>query len=700
MAANGLFQSKAYTSLDQTDRHKVAKNFFIENYTSTPEYKKLNQEQRNTVYNNFLKENNANFTAGSTFGHLAAKAAAPLVASIPAMTAGGQLGAEIGTVAGPIGTAVGGVIGTVGGAILGSTAANYAQDKALEAMPTVAKKIGLDKESVALMRQQHPTAALLGELTPQMLTFKPSVGAIKNAFSSTAGKTAEQTAEIIGNRMGVAGGATLGGAMEGYNQYQQEELNPTNLLLATASGALFNKENALGARISKATSRATDRLLGKTTPLAAPEHLTDTPVVPEQVAEQNRILQEQAAQQEAQARGEQPVQQQPTPEQPIDTRSANYMSPEMKAKVEQYNAVHEAPVEEARAEANTKQDILDTEVNNIFKQQEAERLATEEASAKSKTSAEAQAEQYKARNEAPIEEAKAEAIAQEASMIDEIKGIHKQAEIDAENRKLQQAQKATRLAEERVKAEQSQQAKVELANRQNEQRLAEEKLNELTSNSKSPLAHTGGEVQTVAKGQAEVPLAKAFVADKLNSHINEVMANNPEVTSKELVDSIRQVAKENNYDKESVDNAIAHAKNIQQYAKESSAYSNKANEISGKIEALANTIGMKAEDLSTTLAKASDDTLKESFGAKSDFSKEFKKTNKDGSLYGQIKKLQKEVNKFNETKEPKLPETSQAELHKAAVESYRQQEIDTIRSINKVDEAQAKKLSDSINPCV
>ena len=244
-------------------------------------------------------------------------------------------------------------------------------------------------------------------------------------------------------------------------------------------------------------------------------------------------------------------------------------------------------------------------------------------------------------------------------------------------------------------------------NKQNEQRLAEEKLNEaklkideLTSNSKSPLAHTGGEVPTVAKSQAEVPLAKAFVADKLNSHINEVMANNPEVTSKELVDSIRQVAKENNYDKESVDNAIAHAKNIQQYAKESSAYSNKANEISGKIEALANTIGMKAEDLSTTLAKASDDTLKESFGAKSDFSKEFKKTNKDGSLYGQIKKLQKEVNKFNETKEPTLPETSQAELHKAAVESYRQQEIDTIRSINKVDEAQAKKLSDSINPCV
>ena len=289
MTSEDLFSSKAYTNLDPTDRHKVAKNYFVNNIASSKAYKNLNQEQRNTVYNNFLKENNANFSAGSTFGHMVAKAAAPVIASIPAMTAGGQLGAEVGSVFGPVGTAGGALIGTVGGAIIGSTAANYAQDKALEAMPTVAKKIGLDKESVALMRQQHPTAALLGELTPQMLTFKPSVGAIKNAFSSTAGKTAEQTAEIIANRMGVAGGATLGGAMEGYNQYQQGELNPTNLLLATASGALFNKENALGARISKATSRATDRLLGKTTPLAAPEHLTDTPVVPEQVAEQREL---------------------------------------------------------------------------------------------------------------------------------------------------------------------------------------------------------------------------------------------------------------------------------------------------------------------------------------------------------------------------------------------------------------------------
>ena len=52
---------------------------------------------------------------------MAAKAAAPVIASIPAMTAGGQLGAEVGSVFGPVGTAGGALIGTVGGAIIGST---------------------------------------------------------------------------------------------------------------------------------------------------------------------------------------------------------------------------------------------------------------------------------------------------------------------------------------------------------------------------------------------------------------------------------------------------------------------------------------------------------------------------------------------------------------------------------------------------
>mgnify|MGYP003349264940 CR=1 FL=1 len=49
---------------------------------------------------------------------------------------------------------------------------------------------------------------------------------------------------------------------------------------------------------------------------------------------------------------------------------------------------------------------------------------------------------------------------------------------------------------------------MELANRQNEQRLAEEKLNELMSNNKSPLAKAGGEAPVVAKQPSEVPLAK------------------------------------------------------------------------------------------------------------------------------------------------------------------------------------------------
>ena len=198
----------------------------------------------------------------------ATKALLPTVASIPAMTFGAEAGSAIGAMTGPaapVAVPVLGVAGGIAGAIGGSTLMNKAQDYLLSKAPSVANALGIDDKTMQLAREQHPTASLAGELGAQALLFRPSPTALKQAFTSTKDLTPVQRAIVNSERINVAGGATIGAGMEGYNQYKQGEFNPTNMLLATAGGALLNKSGRTAQVIESTTTRAFERMTGTST---------------------------------------------------------------------------------------------------------------------------------------------------------------------------------------------------------------------------------------------------------------------------------------------------------------------------------------------------------------------------------------------------------------------------------------------------
>lgn len=184
----------------------------------------------------------------------------PTVGGLAGGVVGAETGAGLGALGGPLapvtvpaGAILGGLVGAVGGGLLGhefqgEMLGRFAPDFAHE----------LDAQ-LAQDRAEHPAAALVGELAPNLALMSPSVANVGKALSTAGGVLSSEGraalaaspdfAAQVGNLANVGAGAGLGLGLEGYNQLQDGQVDLTRLLLATAGGALLNKPNALARRL-------------------------------------------------------------------------------------------------------------------------------------------------------------------------------------------------------------------------------------------------------------------------------------------------------------------------------------------------------------------------------------------------------------------------------------------------------------------
>ena len=156
--------------------------------------------------------------------------------------AGGlKLGASIGTAFGPIGTAVGGGIGMLGGSLAGAMFGGEVQQAVAPTSEDTLRILEADA-------QKSPFMSAAGNMLPYVAQLKMSPRALGTAFTKiTPQMTAAETSAIVGNRVGAAVGAGLGGISETVvPMISGQEVKPENVVLGTLLGGLFNEPNRIG----------------------------------------------------------------------------------------------------------------------------------------------------------------------------------------------------------------------------------------------------------------------------------------------------------------------------------------------------------------------------------------------------------------------------------------------------------------------
>ena len=156
--------------------------------------------------------------------------------------AGGlKLGASIGTAFGPIGTAVGGGIGMLGGSLAGAMFGGEVQQAVAPTSEDTLRILEADA-------QKSPFMSAAGNMLPYVAQLKMSPRALGTAFTKiTPQMTAAETSAIVGNRVGTAVGAGLGGISEAVvPMISGQEVKPENVVLGTLLGGLFNEPNRIG----------------------------------------------------------------------------------------------------------------------------------------------------------------------------------------------------------------------------------------------------------------------------------------------------------------------------------------------------------------------------------------------------------------------------------------------------------------------
>lgn len=172
----------------------------------------------------------------SSFGKRAAIPTAAFVAGAqPGEAGGAALGALTGPlapIAVPVGTVVGGLI-TGGAAAFG---ASKAQDAYLDAHPELAQKLGIDPETLAAQKAEHPVAAVVGQALPQLATFRPSLSTAKDLLGLAGAKAALKA----GGK--VATGAIIGGGVDATQQYAETgEIDPVEVAVQAAVGGTLTE---------------------------------------------------------------------------------------------------------------------------------------------------------------------------------------------------------------------------------------------------------------------------------------------------------------------------------------------------------------------------------------------------------------------------------------------------------------------------
>ena len=143
-----------------------------------------------------------------------------------------------------IGAAVGGGVGAIGGGFAGAMFGGQAQ-QAVYPTSEDTKRI-LEADAV-----KSPVMSTAGNILPYLATLKISPGNLGTAFTKiTPQMTAAETSAIVGNRVGTALGAGLGGISETVVPLMRgEEIQPERVALGTVFGALFNEPNRFGRAI-------------------------------------------------------------------------------------------------------------------------------------------------------------------------------------------------------------------------------------------------------------------------------------------------------------------------------------------------------------------------------------------------------------------------------------------------------------------
>ena len=181
-------------------------------------------------------------SAVGAFTRGAAKGILPAAAGI----IGGSAAAVPGALAGPIGAFGAGLVG--GAAAAGATSA--AQEAFLKAHPDLANTLGLGEEQARADEAQHPYASFIGNLAPNAVALRPTGAIFKSAKGLTeeaAKKLAAEKAAAIGT--GAIGAGVSGGMEAGQQAFGEEPMDWTKVGLATAAGALGQKETAIGKKL-------------------------------------------------------------------------------------------------------------------------------------------------------------------------------------------------------------------------------------------------------------------------------------------------------------------------------------------------------------------------------------------------------------------------------------------------------------------
>lgn len=173
---------------------------------------------------------NSKSSATGTFFRSVEKGAISAAGSVPAMAHGAMVGGAAGSVFGPWGTLIGGLIGAGAEGMAASYGIAVLQDWLVGMLPSEYTRGGaFDPAQQALDLAEHPEAAFWGNMTPYLMTMKP-------------------TNATLGQRVF---GGTLGAAFEAGGQVHEGKFNPAHIVEAFGAGAVFANQNRIGEALWK-----------------------------------------------------------------------------------------------------------------------------------------------------------------------------------------------------------------------------------------------------------------------------------------------------------------------------------------------------------------------------------------------------------------------------------------------------------------
>ena len=175
------------------------------------------------------------------FGVGAAENVGPMAAGLAGAGYGAEAGAAIG---GPVGAFVGGI----GGGLLGAYVGGSAQDYAVKSLPHDWRDPIEETEQAAA--EKHPYASFLGGLVPMAMTMSPRLAI--PAVDLPANATGMQRLMANPYTARLFGGAVQGAMELGNEKAEGQDADWAKVALSTTFGLVFNKTNAVGARIEGA----------------------------------------------------------------------------------------------------------------------------------------------------------------------------------------------------------------------------------------------------------------------------------------------------------------------------------------------------------------------------------------------------------------------------------------------------------------